>query len=176
MAIFNWLTRQTIYIRLSPHWIVVRVLKANHPPLEYADRPWVVVKQTAKDSDSFPQVVAVGQEAENFPLDSHSGLDCINGFDHPRSIIHDFEIAALTLQKFIQKASQVSPQFQVQLAPRIILQPLAKVEGGLTKLEKQTLLAIGNWLGASEAHVWEDSRLLSDDELLNRYGEFSQAS
>ena len=97
---FNWLTRASIYIRIKPEWLSVRVVRKNGQHSQYEDTPQIVIKFKAK---SQPEVLAVGSAVKSFPVNKKDGVSLVNGFDHPRTIISDFDIAQLTLLSFYPK-------------------------------------------------------------------------
>lgn len=88
-----------------------------------------------------------------------------NGFNHPRTIIADSEIATKTLElAFRELVKQSASGFRPK--PIMVLHPVEHVEGGLTPVERRALTELGTSAGAAKVYVWE-GRQLSDPEIQN---------
>ena len=164
---FNWLTRSSIYIRIKPDWLSVRVVRKNGQHSQYEDTPHIVIKLKAK---SQPEVLAVGSDAKAFPVNKKDGVSLFNGFDHPRTIISEFDIAQLTLLSFLSKAwfgNDALKSPRLLLSPRLIMHPLDKLEGGLTPVEIRALIELGSQVGARDVIIYQEPRQLSNEEILS---------
>ena len=88
----------------------------------------------------------------------------LNGFDHPRSIIGDFEVAEATLRFFIQMVN--APKKKFFYVPTLVIHPLEKLDGGLTQVEARALEDMGYRASANKVFVW-DGRELKDEEVVS---------
>lgn len=93
-----------------------------------------------------------------------AGKVILNGFDHPRSIISNFEIAEKTLQLFIEKVN--APKKKFFFVPTLIIHPLEKLEGGLTQVEVRAFEDMGYRAKANKVFVWY-GRDLKDEEVVS---------
>lgn len=84
-------------------------------------------------------------------------------FSHPRLLVADFASAERTLKQAIDT---LLPKgfLGLRLAPRLLIQPMERLEGGLTALEQRVLLELGHGCGARtlRIHVGDE---LSDAEV-----------
>lgn len=108
------------------------------------------------------KVLAAGHAARR--LLGQPGVELVNGFDHPRSLLADFTLAESTLRLFFR---QLAPQTFSSAAPVLVLHPLEHLEGGLTQVEIRGLHELGRSAGARKVHLWV-GRELSREELLAR--------
>ena len=75
----------------------------------------------------------------------------INPFSHPRSLMVDFEVAEKLLQHAIRelhKSNFLTP------SPRVIIQPMEKIDGGLTFIERKAFGELCLGAGAIEVIVY----------------------
>ena len=89
--------KDIVYVRIRPHWMSVKNVSRN---AYFEDVPQIAVDWTRKRN----KVLGFGEHA-NLIASMSPGLVILNGFDHPRSIISDFEVAEKTLQLFIEKVN-----------------------------------------------------------------------
>lgn len=109
-------------------------------------------------------VIAYGKKAmSQFTANSETVI--VNGFDHPRSIIGDFEAAEKTLELFLAEVDCRQYRFTPYAPYKVILHPLEKLDGGLTTTEKRALQDMAYRVRARKVMVWE-GRLLTDQEIL----------
>lgn len=105
--------------------------------------------------------VALGLAAKQ--LEGQPGIELLNGFEHPRSLLADFSVAEKTLQLFIR---ELAPRTFYSAAPVLVLHPQELLEGGLTQVEVRGLYELGRG-AARKVQVWV-GRELTREELLAR--------
>lgn len=148
----------TTCVRVQRNWLSVRVVSQHRSTRQYENFTGVMVQT---DGNGKKKVVAVGQAAEITARSPNLTLRC-NAFDHPRVVIDDLEIAVLTLTYFLQQVFDRTVVF----VPRLIVQCQRELEGGLTGVERRSLLELAIQAGAREVFLHEATRELSDHELL----------
>ena len=125
----------------------------------FEDVPQLAVDLTRKRN----KVLGFGGHSNLIASMSAGGV-ILNGFDHPRSIISDFEVAEKTLQLFLERVN--APKKKFFFVPTLIIHPLEKLEGGLTQLEARAFEDLGYRAKANKVFVW-NGRELKDEELLS---------
>lgn len=93
-------------------------------------------------------VSGVGNSIKN---NNNPNIKVINPFSHPRVLINDFPIAEKMLQHIVYV---LLSKHWIRSAPKIIIHPMEKYEGGITLLEHQALIEIALGAGAKEATVY----------------------
>lgn len=146
--------KDIVYVRIRPHLISVKNVSRN---AFFEDVPQIVIDQASN------KVLGFGGRA-NLIASMSAGKIILNGFDHPRSITSDFEVAEKTLQLFIEKAN--APKKKFFYAPTLVLHPLEKLEGGLTQIEARAFEDMGYRARASKVFVW-NGRELKDEEVIS---------
>lgn len=164
---FDFLRFQTLYIRLKPDWLSIRVVAKNKPSHEYQDIPCIALEGKVEPGVfgfvEQPKILAVGKEAIQLHRNSIPVTLLLNGFEHPRTIISNFFVAELTLKWFIHQAYQ--QRFSI-ISPQMIIQPLEPLEGGLTQIEIRALSELGSQVGARQVYIYLEDTILSDAEVL----------
>lgn len=145
------LLKPTLYVRISSQRISIRNVKTG----EFLSEP----PELAIERQPKARVVAVGSEAAGAASPS---VTVVNPFDHPRTLVSDFTGAEQLLRHLVPRVHRAS---LLAVAPRVVMHPLEKLEGGLTQVEIRAFreMALGG-AGASEALVWQ-GRELTDEEL-----------
>lgn len=95
--------------------------------------------------------VATGQSAEKAPSQP---------FSHPRALVGNFTAAEIAIRAAVSDVKG-SGFFQ---SVRIVIQPMAKHEGGLTQIESRVLRELALGAGAAKVVVWVGA-VLSDDAI-----------
>lgn len=148
----NLLPCEVVYVRIGSKELHLRGLDSHR---EWRDYPALAATKTLPRRD----VVAVGKEAvDAVSLDSEN-LELMEPFKHPRSIIGDFDAAF----ELLKRALTVLHKRRFY-SPVLVLHPLEKLEGGLTKVEQRALVETAEGTGARRACVWV-GRQLTDEEL-----------
>ena len=142
-----------LYVQLSPDRLTVRNPKTG---ASISEVPEVAITHSPK-----PQVLGVGNEARTHS--SAAGVEIVNPFAHPRSMVSDFTVGELTLKAFMRRV-QGSSLFRP--APRVVMHLLGEPAGGFTQVEIRAFHEMALGAGASKATVWQ-GRALGDHELLS---------
>ncbi|GAB6044225.1 rod shape-determining protein [Endothiovibrio diazotrophicus] len=122
------------------------------------------VPLVAISRDGRKRILGVGRAAEQEALRSGEDFDLVNGFDHPRTIIRDFNVAEKTLQHFIHRVYRAGSLLRP--SPSMIIQVSEPFEGGLTEVELRALCELAAGAGAREVAVWDGPEL--SDEAIRR--------
>lgn len=150
--------KDIIYVQLKAKELTLRnVTQAK----VYQDIPVLLIRPQGKRYS----VVAHGKKAMSQSL-ANSETVIVNGFDHPRSIIGDFEAAEKTLGLFLAEVDGRQYRFMPYSPYKVIIHPLENLNGGLTTVEKRALQDMAYRVRARKVIVWE-GRLLTDQEILN---------
>lgn len=136
LLVFSGLRRSAIYVRIQPDWLSILVVREQGKAVEYADIPQVILQRHEK-SGSIIKLLEVGSSTKTFPTNETRGIVRCNGFEHPRVLIEDLDVASETLKVFMSKALKGKRFLRT---PRVIMHPLRRLEGGLAHLEVQALL------------------------------------
>ncbi|WP_415891751.1 hypothetical protein ACMXYN_10350 [Neptuniibacter sp. PT8_73] len=122
--------------------------------------PNIAIKTKAKGGK---EITAYGNEAlVTLDKDTIS----YNPFSHPRMLLADV-IAAQELLKLVFNKTKSSVIF----SPIVIIQPMEKLEGNLTYLERREFKSLAINSGAKEAYIYEADKKFSDEvtaDLLKR--------
>jgi len=123
----------------------------------------VAIKNNQK---GVPVIVEVANQVKN--LNGVETDRVVSPFSHPRLLAHDFVLAEKVIQhvlRTLHKTKWITP------APRIIFQPMEKLEGGVTHIEERFYRERCLNAGAREilAHIGE---VLSVDTL--NFNEFKR--
>jgi hypothetical protein len=156
--------RTIFYIQVSPSWVTIRYLRPGKPTIEFTDAPLVAVSVHPKRGQ---QVVAIGSEAKTLrpALDPGEELIIGNGFEHPRSMVGDVELAEVVLRKWVRKILK-SCGGVLWVSPDCLLQVLGDWEGGLTSPEQQALKGLAICAaGARCAFLIDQPNPLTDEQI-----------
>jgi rod shape-determining protein MreB len=146
--------RDILYIRIKPSLLSVKNVTAG---LLYENVPLIALSKTKKT------LLEAGKSAENYSNDDTSVI--INGFDSPRSIIGDFDLAEKTFHWFLKQIEPKKAWWQfLPSVPIMVIHPLEKVEGDLTEVEARALENLGYRARAADVYVWT-GRVLTDAEV-----------
>jgi rod shape-determining protein MreB and related proteins len=150
--------RDIIYVQLKAKELILRnVTQAKI----YQDIPLLLIRPHGNRYS----VVAYGKKAMSHSM-ANSETVIVNGFDHPRSIIGDFEAAEKTLDLFLAEVDCRRYRFMPYSPYKVIIHPLENLDGGLTTVEKRALQDMAYRVKARKVIVWE-GRVLTDQEILN---------
>lgn len=144
----------TIYVQVLPERLTVRNIKTGQSVSE--------VPELALAGSPGRKILGVGDQAR--ALASEFGVEIVNPFAHPRSLISDFVFGEHVLKDFLY-CVQGRPLLAV--SPRFIVHPLGNPAGGLTQVECRAFHEMAMGAGAAKVTLWQ-GRSLSDQELLSR--------
>ena len=151
-SIFNHFA-PIIYVQLSPDRLMVRNPKSG---VTVSERPEIAISRMPK-----PKMVAVGAAART--LQASPGVEVVNPFAHPRSLVSDFVLGEQTLKAFLARMN--SGRFFAP-APKIVMHLMGDPAGGFTQIEVRAFREMALGSGASQVSVWQ-GRPLTDHELLS---------
>ncbi len=146
MSLLNWLrglfSGGPCYVKISRDCLSVENTATQS---KFSDNPLVSISNSPKN-----RILGVGSNAPN------QNATLINPFDHPRLIIHDFQVAEKLLRYTFR---QVAKYHFISPSPIAVLQVNEKLEGGLTTIEKRALLEAVYGAGAREVYFWSGPEL-----------------
>jgi hypothetical protein len=154
--------RTILYIQISPSWVTIRCLRPGQPTIEFADAPLVAISVHPKRGQ---QVMAIGSEVKTLrpALDPGEEMISGNGFEHPRSVIGDVDLAEIVLRSGVRKVlKNCGWRFT---SPDCLLQVLGDWEGGLTSPERQALKGLALQTGARCVFIIDRPNPLMDEEV-----------
>jgi hypothetical protein len=154
--------RTILYIQISPSWVTIRYLRRGKPTIEFADAPLVAISIHPKRGR---QLVTVGSAVKTLrpELDPGEELMIGNGFEHPRSVIGDVDLAEIALRGWVRKILKSCGVLWV--SPDCLLQVLGDWEGGLTSPERQALKGLAICAGARCAFMIDQPHPLTDEQI-----------
>lgn len=144
----------TIYVQVSPERLTVKNIKTGQFISE--------VPEMALARSPVRKVVGIGDQAR--ALASDAGVELVNPFAHPRSLISDFSLGEQVLKAFLYRVQRRS---WLAVSPWVILHPLGNPAGGLTQVECRAFHEMAQGAGAAKVTLWQ-GRNLSDQELLSK--------
>jgi rod shape-determining protein MreB len=137
-----------LYVQLSSGNLKVVDVRSG---LEFSEPPFIAIE---KGNPGKSVVKAIGFEAQ--ALKGAVGLEVENPFLHPRQLIANFQKAEKILRHAVRVAcgkKLFSP------SPKVVLQPLEKLEGGLTEVEIRAFRELCLGAGAREVVLYIGSPL-----------------
>ncbi|KAA0695069.1 rod shape-determining protein MreB [Halopseudomonas laoshanensis] len=112
--------------------------------------PLLALESNAKGGKT---LLTIGDEAKKRV---GAGIELVNPFAHPRTLISDFSLAEKLLQEVFKAMSK---NRLMPASPAVIMQPLEKLEGGLTQIEIRAMRELALGAGARDVLVREGSDL-----------------
>ncbi|MCJ1879867.1 rod shape-determining protein [Pseudomonas nitroreducens] len=141
----------TLYLKLSAHWISGVLLPSQ---TSFGEPPLLALGNVKGKR----QALAFGSAAQQ--MQGQEGIELLNGFQHPRTLLANFSVAEKTLQLLFQ---HLVPKSAFRLAPVVVLHPQEHLEGGLTQVEVRGLYELCRSAGARKVHVWTGRELTSEE-------------
>lgn len=154
--------RGTLYIKLSSEQLYIRNIDTGN---EIREKPLLAIRGIGAKA----LIDAVGNVAEE-ACRADDGLVLVNPFQHPRTLLADFNVAQRLMTYFYGTMGALK---FFRPKPLIIFQPLEMLEGGLTQIEKRAFRELFLSAGAQKFIGWT-GRTLTDDEI--RTQSFAQES
>jgi rod shape-determining protein MreB len=142
-----------LYIQLSPERLTVRNPKTG--------ACWSEVPEVAISKTGVPKILKIGAQARLH--DATEGVQIVNPFGHPRTLVGDFTVGEQLLRLAV---AHIYPRRWWLPAPRVVLHPLGDPLGGFTQIELRALREMGLGAGAMDIVLWRGAAL-TDAELLN---------
>jgi rod shape-determining protein MreB and related proteins len=143
-----------VYVQISAQQLIVRNVKTG---ATYAEVPELAVLRTPK-----LQVLGIGVQARLHS--AANGVDIVNPFGHPRSLVSDFETAEKLLQLSIRR---ILKAHWFSASPMLVVHLMGNPEGGFTQVEIRAFRELGLGTGASQVVLWQ-GRCLTDEEILSK--------
>jgi hypothetical protein len=148
-----------LYVRIKPKWICLTSVRDE---IKVEDIPQLGLNE-------HEEIEVVGRDVERALTEKRIHKRPIivrEGFNHPRAIINDFEVAAKLIQHFTRRYLSLAGSnfaFAELLGQvRLILHPLERIEGELTEVAAQALYEIGR-LTARRVYVWSGQELFKNE-------------
>lgn len=138
----DWLSTGPLYVRIASDRLTVRDVSSGRV---FDDEPVLAVKREAPH-----RIEAVGGRQSRRAVGSQPGLELVNPFDHPRSLLDDFVPAERLLQYAFR---DVLGKGMMQPAPLVVMHPLEKLDGGLTAVERRAFQELALGAGARKVVV-----------------------
>ena len=121
----------------------------------FSEETLVAIKETDKGQKV---VEAIGAQARS--LEAQPNMTIIRPFSHPRLLVSDFQVAEKLMQhmvRIIHSGKFFAP------SPRIIFQPMEKIEGGVTDVERRVYRELCMSAGARETIVYLGTELSAEN-------------
>ena len=128
-----------LYVQIWENRIKVTDVKSKNI---FDDAPLMAIEHTPKN-----QLVVIEVGAGSKKHSASPNTVVINPFEHPRTILSDFQVAEKLLQyaiKTLLKDKFFAP------SPKVVIHPMEKTEGGLTQVEGRALRELGLSTGAQD--------------------------
>jgi len=131
-----------LYIQLRETELTITDLGSGRV---WRDEPLLAIKREGK----YTRILAVGGEARRR---QGAGVELLNPFSHPRTLLKDFTAAEKLLQAAYRQLHQ-STVFRP--SPFVLIHPLEKTEGGLTEVEERAFRELALGAGARGVLLWQ---------------------
>lgn len=135
----------TLYVQIWVEHIKVTMIEDNNV---FSEKPLLAIKTDHKGKRT---VVAVGNAAETI-----QDAEIINPFKHPRLLLAQFAMGEKLMQWIFHQLHQTK---LFKPAPRVVIHPLEKLEGGLTDIERRAFEEMALGAGARDVVVYEGTEL-----------------
>jgi rod shape-determining protein MreB len=132
-----------LYIQVWEHRIQLTNLQTGEIITE---EPLLAI---AKDEINLKKIQAFGHPAKTFMYKSDMQVN--NPFSHPRLLIANFQQAEKVINHLI---CQLSRKRTFATSPRVIFQPMEKLEGGVTDIELRVYRELCLGAGAREVAIY----------------------
>ena len=142
----------TIYVQIWENRIKVTDTQTGEV---YDEAPLVAIETNPKGQKI---IAAVGNEVKSIVPSSE--MQIVNPFSHPRALLNDFFVA----EKLLQHAFHLllGKKF-ISPTPLVVIQPMEKLEGGLTMIERKAFTEMALGAGAREVALHQGSELLASN-------------
>lgn len=154
-------TSGPVYVRIRRDWLSIRDAKTGN---SYEDIPELAISEYK----GIRSIAAIGKDAKLEYAKNPKETEIVNGFKHPRLIVHDFIVAEKTISNFLKK---VLKNTIIRPSPIMIMHVTEKLEGGITPIEIRVLRELASGVGARQVYVW-GGRELTDSDIIN--GEYKK--
>lgn len=125
----------------------------------FDEKPLLAINTNSKGKKI---VKAIGDEALTLRGDEKIIIE--NPFNHPRILFANFVNGEKLLQAIMQKLQK---KRIIKLSAAIVIQPMEKLEGGLTMIEKRSYEELALSVGAREVYIHEDTTPIPEPSLID---------
>jgi rod shape-determining protein MreB len=108
----------------------------------FDEAPLVAIETTRK---GHKVIVGVGNSVKLMTVNSN--VTIVNPFSHPRALLNDFIVAEKLLQHVFQ---QILGKKFISPSPAVVIQPMEKIEGELTIIERKAFRELALGAGARD--------------------------
>jgi rod shape-determining protein MreB and related proteins len=147
------------YLRVSPHRIAIRNVRTGE---NLSDKPEVAVLRGPP-----MKVLAFGAKTVQARL--QPGVEVINPFAHPRSLMSDFTVGQQLFKLFIKTMHGHQWWHWFLPAPPVLLHLQGNAEGGYTQVEIRAFKEMALGAGANDVILWEGAELTDEQILAKSY-------
>lgn len=102
-------------------------------------------------------VAAIGESAEK--MKGTANVELFRPFSHPRLVFDDYATATKILQHAIRSLHQQIHWTQIRPLAKVIMHPLRAFEGGLTDVERYSLIKLADLCGARQVAIYTGREL-----------------
>lgn len=132
-----------LYMQVWSNRLKISVIGSNDV---YDEEPLMALKNDKKGQ---PVIIQVGNKVNN--LGSTDSDTIVNPFKHPRLLVHDFMAAEKIIMHGVR---ELHGRKWLSPSPRIIFQPMEKLEGGITGIEERVYRELCIGAGAREVLLY----------------------
>jgi rod shape-determining protein MreB len=148
---FKKLFSNTLYIQIWENRIKAVALQTG---AVFDEQPLVAIKRDAKGVQS---IAAIGNAALSLKT---SDSECINPFSHPRTLLANFTVGEKLLQHIFRHLHEGT---LLRPSPQVVIQPMEKLEGGLSEVETRAFQELAAGAGARDVVVYVGKALQTED-------------
>ena len=149
-----------LIVQLREDLISVRMFRGDK---KFEEAPYIAIETNGGNTT----IREIGSKARDVV---GPNIKVTNPFSHPRSLIANFSNAEKIIRHAIR--SLYGSRLNLKPAPRIVMHPLEKHEGGLTEIEERALVELALGAGAREVLVYTgdiiDTKIDSYDTVKSR--------
>lgn len=150
--LLNSFTNSTAYIQVWENRVRVVNIKTG---VTFDEAPWIALEKNAKGIEL---VKAVGNSASAFK--NLPDIRVENPFSHPRILVAKFQLAEKILMHAVK---QVFKDQLFAASPRMVFQPMEKLEGGITDIENRVYRELCLGAGAREVVIYSGKPVANHD-------------
>ena len=160
--LFN-LFSSTLYVQIWSDRIKVTDIKTGKI---FDEAPLVAIDRA---DEKKPTIIAIGNSAKSLHQQTTS---VVNPFKHPRSLLSDFTVAEKLLQHVFL---ELVGAYTLKPRPKVIIQPMEMLDGGLTMIECRAFRELAYGAGAIEVHPYVGRELSIKEILSKKYLSYESA-
>lgn len=142
-GLLNSFTNSTAYIQVWEDRVRVVNIKTG---VTFDEFPWIALEKNVKGIEIIKAVGNTASAFKNVP-----DIRVENPFSHPRLLVANFPLAEKVLAHAVRQifSDQIFPA-----SPRIVFQPMEKLDGGMTDIENRVYRELCLGAGAREVVIY----------------------